>query len=698
MDEQLDLNLAVSDAQKERDSWCDKIKGYENSFKEFTDRGDKIIDRYRNEQANGDLSTRIIRYNLLYSNIATLGPAIYAKAPTPEVSRRYFDKDPIGRLGSAVLERALKYEMDITDFDGEVLKCRDDYLLIGRGTLWQRYDPIIEKAAQDPDGQPDDPDLPGNDGLDTDGQHTPDIDDNDGPPMEDKVIGENAPTDYVHWKDFLHGPAQNWKQVPWVGRKVLMDKASVDKRWPAEDGMGQKVSHYVSFTHKQEKDVEKDNRKQITKGNLAIIYELWDRTKYQVTWYSPDLKTKVIETVPDPLMITDFYPCPEPLFATMTTDRLMPVADFKFYQDQASEIDQLTQRISLLVKACAVRGVYDASNGNLANLLNERPANFMLPVDNWAAFAEKGGLQGQTSFLPIDMIIKTIVQLQAARLQAIQDVYAITGIADIIRGNSNPNETATAQQIKGQFANLRLSNRRAAVAKFLREALRIKAQVICDHFDQSTLRQISGFDQMTEVAHAVANDNETADSLWEKTYALLRNDPLRLTRIDIETDSMVEVDRQQEQQARVEFLTAVGGFLKQAMDMVMQAPETAGLAGELLAFGVRGFKIGRELEGVIDDAIEQLTQMAKQPRPPSPEMIEAQSRLEIEKRQTQNDAAAHDLEKQKAVDDAAQRRFEFEETIKLQREELMLKFGINPFIEAALAAKDTDAANDSVAA
>ena len=44
---------------------------------------------------------------------------------------------------------------------------------------------------------------------------------------------------------------------------------------------------------------------------------------------------------------------------------------------------------------------------------------------------------------------------------------AITGMSDIIRGLSEPNETATAQQIKGQFAVLRLSDAAARCSAFL---------------------------------------------------------------------------------------------------------------------------------------------------------------------------------------------------------------------------------------
>ncbi len=692
-EEQLSLGLQVDKAQALRDKWCSKISGYKKEYDKWMKRGDKIVDRYRNDQATtGDESARIRRYALLWSNIQTLGPAIYARPPKPEVTRRYYDKDPTARLASATLERALMYEMDVTGFHAEVLGCRDDYLLVGRGTLWQRYEPVFEDVAEDSDGGPNDQTLP--DTGETNGNPQPGVEAigaNGGPPLQQRVIGENAPTDYVHWKDFLHGPAQTWKQVPWVGRKLLLDKASVDARWPAKPGQPA-LSTLLSFTHKQERDDDKKRQTTQIIGNLALIYEIWDKTTFKVAWYSEDLKTSVIEEIDDPLGLDNFFPCPEPLYATRTTDTLEPVPDYIFYRDQASEIDILTQRITLLMKSLAVRGVYDSSNQKLADLLNERPENFMLPVDNWAAFAEKGGFQGTTSFVPIAQIAEVVSGLQTARGQFIQDVYQITGISDIIRGQGDPNETAAAQQLKGQFGNMRLNSRRDAINQFVCEALRIKAQVMAEHFDQSTLRQISGFDQMTEVVSAAQTQGANVDALWQQVYALLKNDPMRLTKLDVETDSMIQADQIQQQQSRTQFLAAVGGFLKQALEAVQTAPQLAPLMGQMLAFGVRGFNIGRELEGVIDQAIDQINKLAANPppQPPNPEVVCAQA--EVSKAQTdqQTKTAEGNLALAKQQQDAIQQRHEFDENMRLQILELVLKYGAMSVMQASAALPSTD--------
>ena len=203
-DEQLELDLQIKGAQKKRDAWDRKIRGYNKEFERWMKRGDRIVERYRNEDlTTGDESARLRRYALLWSNVQTLGPAIYMRPPKPEVLRRYFDKDPTARLACAVLERGLQYEMDITNFHEQMLAVRDDYLLVGRGTLWQRYEPIIDSrpGAQDTDGEKED--APVNPENETNGAAQLGVEAigaNGGPPMVERVVGENAPTDYVHWR------------------------------------------------------------------------------------------------------------------------------------------------------------------------------------------------------------------------------------------------------------------------------------------------------------------------------------------------------------------------------------------------------------------------------------------------------------------------------------------------------------------
>jgi hypothetical protein len=104
---------------------------------------------------------------------------------------------------------------------------------------------------------------------------------------------------------------------------------------------------------------------------------------------------------------------------------------------------------------------------------NEGVDNELIPVDTWAAFAEKGGIKGVMDFLPIDMVIVVVEKLFNIRQQLIQDIYQIMGISDIVRGATNPNETLGAQKIKAQFASVRLDALKFDLARFVSEIVQL---------------------------------------------------------------------------------------------------------------------------------------------------------------------------------------------------------------------------------
>ena len=100
--------------------------------------------------------------------------------------------------------------------------------------------------------------------------------------------------------------------------------------------------------------------------------------------------------------------------ANPTTSKFMPRADFLMAQDQYAQIDELSTRLKYLIKACKVVGAYDKTSTQLGRIFSEGMENQMIPVDNWAAFAEKGGIKGSMDFVPIDMVAKAISGPDAA--------------------------------------------------------------------------------------------------------------------------------------------------------------------------------------------------------------------------------------------------------------------------------------------
>lgn len=586
--------------KSEVSKWLEVISGYDNEFKKWDARVTKILKRYRDDnrsQSGNDTA----KFNILWANVQTLIPAVYARLPRADVSRRFSDNDPVGRVASLLLERTLDYEIEhYTDYRSCMRHSVEDRFLGGRGVGWVRYDPHVKTQDIPKDG------LELTDSAEAEGNLDQTV------PVEgapEEIAYECSPTDYVHWKDFGHSKARTWEEVEQVWRWVYLTADALDDRFGK--GMSKKVP--------MDSGPEPLN-KYLAKGegnDRAKICELWDRVSGKVYWFSKNYD-KILDERDDPLDLEGYFPCARPLYATTTSDNLVPIPDFVLYQDQANELDILSDRIDGLVKALRVRGIYDASQPALQRLLTEGDNNTLIPTDKWAAFSEKGGLKGTIDLLPLDTIATALLQCYQARQDIKGQIYEITGISDIIRGETAASETATAQQIKGQYAGLRLKSMQEAVALFASDLLRLKAQIICEKYQPETILKYSGADQLADVDKA----------LVPQALLLLKGDPLQSFRIEVAADSLVQIDEQQNKQDRLDFLNAFTNFLREAVPAGQQVPEMVPMIMESIKYGVAGFKAARTIEGTIDQALEQLKAKAAQMKnnpPPNPEAIKAQA-------------------------------------------------------------------------
>ena len=606
----------VSQIMSEVQTYLDMFSQYDKEFAKWEGRVEKILKRYRDDRTT---TTAQSHYNILWANVQTLKAATFSRMPKPDVSRRHKDSDPVARVASMLLERALDFEITNTeDFYHSLNSCVYDRFLGGRGTSWIRYEPIIET----------DDTFVSEDELDSDN-------------VSEYLDIEQAPVDYVHWRDFGHNSARTWDEVSCVWRKVYMTRQMLKERFPEDkfDDLWKRIPLDASPDEPRTKMTEG-----VTKRGL--IYEVWDKESKCVYWISKSMG-KILDKREDPLQLEEFFPCPEPMFSTLTNESLVPVPDFTLYQDQANELDTLSDRIKGLVDAMKVRGFYDAANADLGRLFTEGDNNTLIPVKNYAAFAEKGGLGGAVEFVDLTPIANALNMAYMAMGQVKQQIYDITGISDIVRGASNANETATAQQIKGQYASLRLKTYQDEVARFASQVLKIKAQIICQHFQPETIVKIGGAELLSP----------TDQQLVPQAIQLLKDNPMRTFRIEIATDSMLYADEQQEKTDRVEFLQATSQFIEKAIQGAQAVPELTPLLMDLLKFGVQGFRVGRTLEGEFDtfaDAEKEKQAQAQanpQPPAPDPEMIKAQA----EQQKAQMEAQIKQMEMQAEAQREAQR-------------------------------------------
>lgn len=661
----------------------DEIDTHERIFDKFLRRGRKILKKYRDVRSPRE--DAITRYNILWANVQTRLPALYARNPKPIVERRYKDRDPIGRTAAEILERSIEFTLDnVNDFFYTMRLAIQDYELPGMAMVWVRYEPHFHKVELEAAKEEGEPEENQNEETETAGAAiTPDEEDE---VQEEQLKYEETHIDYVSWEDCGWSWARTWQEVRLLWRRAYMDRDELRER----------------FTKLTEEEILQipldwsprnltDTQIRITRKK-AIVYEIHDRKERKRYWLVKNFH-RLLDERGDDLGLHRFFPAPRPLMANALSDELLPTPNFTFYQDQANEIDELSTRIVAISKALKVAGVRDASAEGLDRLLSEGVENQLVPVSGWAAHKDKGGLAGSFELLPLEEIANTLAQLREQRASLIEDVYQLTGIADIVRGFSDPNETATAQEMKGNFSILRIQDAQVEVQRFARDTIRIVGEIVAG-YDIETLKTISGvklltnaekqqlqaqlaFQQQQQAAapaspqpqpgnggpvgmqpgnapagaapgmmHPAAPPSAAVTApgqappspeklallelpTWEEVEQLLANPVHREFRLDIETDSTIRMDDDAEKASRVELVTAVGNFLDKAVMAGSTAPEIIPMLGELMMFAIRSFKSARPIEQAFEDAMDALQKAASQPKGPPPEIQKAQAEGQV---------------------------------------------------------------------
>lgn len=625
--------------------WHAQLDQAQKYFDKWQGRAEKVVKRFRDERDAIEGMRK--KFNILWSNIQVLTPSLYGRPAKPEVSRRNNDQDQIGRVASTILERVIDYEVSqFPDFGDAMCASVQDRLLPGRGVAWCRFEPTI---AQTPD-----PHTPEQEVAQEGAQITGN---EEAPEYVDKA---HSPVDYVFWKDFLHSPARTWPEVWWVARWVYMSRDEGTERF------GDVFRNVPCDSDEPAKDWNKGDKSRASLDKKAKVAEIWDKRAGKVCWVAKGYPQQLDER-DDPLQLEGFFPCPLPLYATLSNGSMIPVPDFTLYQDQAEELDTLTNRIAMLAKSIKAVGVFNAEFKELSRMLNEGVDNKLFPVTAWAALAEKGGLKGAVDLLDLSTQIKALDQLYIAREQVKQTIYEVMGISDILRGTTKAQETLGAQQLKANFGSLRLRCSQQDVARYAADIFRIKAQIICKHYPPEIMVEMSG----------IMDTQDGQDpAVLQQAVQMLRNSTVRDFHINVSSDSLAQIDDQAEQQAAVEITTALGGFLKEALPLVANAPETLPLAAETLLYTVRRFKAGRALEGAIERTVKALEAKqqaaAANPAPPNPEVVKAQAEAQLEQQR-------QEFEKGKGMFDAQmeerkmafeKEKGQFEAQLELQREQM----------------------------
>lgn len=583
------------------------------TYNDFCDRIDRIYsDRDQMGETLGVMGLTDRRYDLFWSSIEVLKPAIYAKAPAVVVKPKFSDANATDKVTAEMLERVINSEFERGHLNEAMLMVRDDLALINRGVLWA--------TLEDDDG--------------------------------------NAVcTEWLDREDFAHDPARCWNDVGWVARRAWLTLEEMKERF---EGVSDDLWQRAFFGEKRDNGGYHFG----DDANIpekAAVWEVWDRTEKRVRWVVEGIDEFLDDAEPH-LNLRDFFPCPRPAYGTLIRRTLIPQPDYKRYAVHLDQVNDLTRRIYDLLDRIRVMG-FVAGGGDVGSAVQTALAEgdssaIIIPVPG-AALTATGGAANMIAWLPLDVIATTITGMIEARVQLFADFDRLSGISDIMRGETEAEETLGAQRMKSQYGSVRVRDKKDELIRLSRDAARISGEIICDNFTQEELLEISQMDipkrrevdksikdlekaareEMEQLTEGVEppQDEEQAQAMQqqlqqaqqqimekygpqfqelkqavviEDVMKLVRDDRARSLIIDVETDSTVMTDEIAEKASRAEFLTGFANAVGAIQPLMAAGEQGAKMAGAMLKFALEPFSVSRDLAATIDEFVENSPQIA----------------------------------------------------------------------------------------
>lgn len=595
------------------------------------------------------------RYPWFWSSVNTRQPALYSQTPIPQAEKAFTEEDDkIAKLAAIAHEDLAEYMMKSCDFDDTQYSTRDNFLIAARGTnrvvLESSFKDKVVKEYYAPQqippqpGQPPSP-QPQYQWVNNVGEvlQTPEqlaqLQQDDQGYYINKTLEEleRACIDLVsvHTEDILHNPdARKWREMKWVAFRNRMTRQDVRKRFDKEAKTFSDKLVYLD-------DAKDENReaKERSEGTTSI-WEMWCLDTKSVYWIDENYKEDFLDSKPDPYKLARFFPCSPFIVGTCGPDSLYPVPDFIQMKSLINQMHAMADRFRRLLKASKVVGLADGSVPELQAIEDAGDAVILIVQKFQELIVGKGGLENLVQFFPTDKLMAAATNLANAINLYETKCNEFYGTPDILRGSSDPTETAAAQQLKGQYTSLRFSFYQKEFQRLVRDDIEMMCDLALKIFPADKLREIMG------VRFWKAEDQ----ALWPQVLTLLKDDQDRKIRINIETDSTITMNQNFEAEKRNYLAKTVFEGLSAVAKASGENEAFMVPTLQVLMLVVQGLKKGKEVEDSLRQMIAKLT--APKPQGPPPRDYEGE-KIDLDKQELAYKQQALAIEQQQKGDKTA---------------------------------------------
>ena len=597
--------------------WKQQIESAKEAHKKYFNDAEDCQKEYTAQGKN---------YNIFYSNVQTLDSNLCINNPKPDIQRRFLKKMDADKLKSntyaevaRILSGAVEYVVDVSNVDAIMKKDVHNSDVVGRGVAWIEYNPTIS------------------------------VDENG----EEYVSFRDIHLDSLKYDEYLCSSAECEADVWWKARRHLLTRKDIYERfgYSTDDSELQ----YSPGNGK-------DNDTVLKRGE---VWEIWDKNdKKRIFILMNHRNHELLDETDDPYKLESFFPCDE-LGYIYENNSIVPVPEYMIYEKQAKLVEVIEKKIAQVQDAIKYVIVTGSQDKSVANTITAARHGDVISIQSNDA---PNGVASMLTTVPFVDAVNMIESLEALKERTKQNIYDITGISDLMRGMSDPRETATAQQIKGVFGSLRFQDRQMQVQEHRKRIYRIIAEIVAEHYDPETLAEMTctylptEMEKQTkelEIKKLQATGQEVSQDVidsynsivnqptWDMVIGVLRSDRLRNYTVDVETTATAFDDHEQ-QQAAVDKLTQT--YIGMAELAEKLSPELLKGFVPIIRMNLAQCKlssaIGRQLEEALDAAYKSAESEAKQPPQPTPEQERLNADMQLESAKLQTDKEKYAMDQQ----------------------------------------------------
>lgn len=595
-------------------------------------------------------------YPIYAESCWTLEPAFFAQNPKIIAKRKYGTEDGIALTMSLIAERLGQHLVDTSNFGDAIEAAVQDYIHASKATVQVVYSaeadvrrvPLTPEPPESPERYYSAP------GVEYSGEVRQD---EEGYFAEEPAIDEASQAISVVpvlYDEILHTPeAKTEADITEKAFKFCLDYETAEEKFNTGPG-GESLNRTLPYVMGKEKDedgedYDGDDTKS-EKTRQLYGWEIWCKKSKKVYWVCEGYKDDfLVEPQPDPYGLEGFFPTPDFIIKNKRRKNMFPVPTWRYLEPTANQLHRLYERIFVLIGCVERKALVYGASPELIGALNSLTSGQFIAVGQAADILNQGGINKMIEWVDVQSLVQAISECLQLE-QAFSERFSVAfGIPDILKGISDPAETAEAQGIKSDAGHNRFKKDKKKILELARAAAEMALDLALKVFSDEKIAKICGYEFLEAGDPGTpptppSEENPQGDpgspprpshkELFKPALDRLRNDADRIVTIDFETDSTNFRDEQRE----MERSQMISNTVLQGLSTIgqIQNPEFVNTALSLLLATIDSMGGSSKSENMIKMAVSDLEKRKKQPPPPPPPDVDM-LKLELAKKQQELD-------------------------------------------------------------